>query len=132
LVPFEKQEGGSVEKVATASREEPFAVFDDWDREIDRKAYAQPLTMSRFTTLVVVEDPDHTGLLRRVRSVREAAEVLLGHWPKQGRGPMFLEALRACHEALAGKLTTEEARQAFIEAALEAGIFVREVPLRGC
>ena len=44
---------------------------------------------------------------------------------------MFFEALRACHEALAGKLVTEEARQAFIEAALEAGIYVREVPLRG-
>ena len=86
--------------------------------------------MTRFTTLVVVEDPDRAGLLRRVGSVREAAEALLGHWPKEGRGPMFFEALRACHEALAGKLMTEEARQAFIEAALEAGIYVREVPLR--
>jgi hypothetical protein len=87
--------------------------------------------MKRFTTLVVVEDPDRAGLLRRVGSVREAAEVLLGHWPKEGRGPMFLEALRACHEALAGNRKTEGARQAFIEAALEAGIYVREVPLRG-
>jgi uncharacterized protein DUF982 len=87
--------------------------------------------MTCFTALVVVEDPDRFGLLLRVGSVREAAEVLLGHWPKEGRGPMFFEALRACHEALAGDLTTKGARQAFIEAALEAGIYVREVPLRG-
>src|SRR4029434_4469871 len=98
---------------ATASREEPFAVFDDWDREI-RKGHARPLTMTRFTTLVVVEDPDRTGLLRGVGWSREAAEVLLGHGPKEERGPMFLEALRACHEALAGNRTTEGARQAFI------------------
>jgi hypothetical protein len=72
-----------VDEWTATSRQEPFAVFDDWGREVGRYAYARPLTMTRFTTLLVVEDPDRTGLLRRVGSVREAAEALLGHWPKE-------------------------------------------------
>jgi hypothetical protein len=113
---------------------DPFCAFSEWDGAIGHNASVMTGSMPSdqpFTTPVVVEDAMHPGLMRRVGSVREAAEVLLGHWPKQGRGPRYNQALRACSDALDGRLAAEEARQAFIEAALEAGIYVRAVPLRG-
>jgi hypothetical protein len=74
-------------------------------------------------SLVVVS---HFGERRDIRSVRDAAEMLLGAWPEQGRGqPAHAAALRACLNALEGKTTAEVARRAFMIAAQEAGIFVR-------
>ena len=70
------------------------------------------------------------GRLRTVTSVREAAECLLGEWPKKGRGDHYRRAVRACHDALEGAATAESARHAFIRAALEAGILVRTAERR--
>jgi hypothetical protein len=65
------------------------------------------------------------GRLRTVTSVRGAAECLLEEWPTQGRGYCYRRAVRACHDALKGAATARSARNAFIRAALEAGILVR-------
>ena len=65
------------------------------------------------------------GRMRTVTSVGEAAEVLLHDWPEAGRGEAYRGALHACYEALEGELDVEDARDAFIAAAQEAGIFVR-------
>ena len=71
------------------------------------------------------------GCLRAISSVREAAEWLLSDWPTEGRGLAYAAALQACLDALAGKLSTDKARLAFIAAAREADIFVRAAGRRG-
>ena len=70
------------------------------------------------------------GRLRTVTSVREAAECLVGEWPTQGRGDHYRRAVRACHDALKGEATALSARNAFIRAALAAGILVRTAERR--
>jgi Protein of unknown function (DUF982) len=70
------------------------------------------------------------GRLRTVTSVRQAAECLLGDWPTQGRGDHYRRAMRACHAALEGTATALSVRDAFIRAALEAGILVRTAERR--
>jgi hypothetical protein len=55
--------------------------------------------------------------------VAEAAELLVLYWPTRV-GEKLLEARQACQDALNGKITCTQARQAFIDAAKEAGIYV--------
>ena len=74
---------------------------------------------------LVVVKTSHVGQLRDINSVRDAAEALAGDWPMKRSRPAYRAAIRACHDALAGKVTPEVARQAFIAAAQEVGIFVR-------
>ena len=64
--------------------------------------------------------------MRRIGSAKEAAECLLRGWPELGRGKRFLTALEAFRNAVTGKGQVEPARKAFIAAAKEVGIFVRE------
>jgi hypothetical protein len=65
--------------------------------------------------------------LRAVGSVREAAECLLdGGWPKVRRGKAHKAAVGACHAALGGRLDAETVRTAFVLAAKEAELYVRE------
>jgi hypothetical protein len=85
----------------------------------------------RFDKLVVVADRRRVGSQRNVGSVREAAECLIDiHWPRP-RGPKSRAAERACLRAHAGEIAPEAARQAFMEAAGEAGILIGEAPVRG-
>jgi hypothetical protein len=83
-----------------------------------------------FPTCVVVETPDKPGVLRRVGSVREAAECLLHGWPEQ-KGMGHRLALEACYAALTGAGPVHAAHSAFIMAAMEDGNFVRETPDQG-
>lgn len=64
------------------------------------------------------------GHYRVVTSTREAAECLMTRWPEPG-GPAHAAARRACLEVLEGNAHPEVARQAFIDAAVEVGIYVR-------
>jgi hypothetical protein len=66
---------------------------------------------------------DTPGQVRNVRSVAEAAELLVLYWPTRV-GEKLLEARQACQDALDGEITCTQARQAFIDAAKEAGIYV--------
>ena len=66
------------------------------------------------------------GRLRVVSSVRAAAEMLVSSWPAEKRGKAYRLACEAAHAALDGTLDPDTARKAFIHAAQEAGIFVRE------
>jgi hypothetical protein len=85
----------------------------------------------RFDRLVVIEDRRRVGSRRNISSVQEAAECLVsGEWPKP-RGVYYRKALRACYECLAGQIPIKPTRQAFIDAAREAGILIGEAPLRG-
>ena len=68
--------------------------------------------------------------LRDITSVRDAAEALAGDWPKEGRGMTYRAAVRLCLAAFEGNATADSARNAFIRAAVDAGIIVRTVELK--
>jgi Protein of unknown function (DUF982) len=87
--------------------------------------------MDRFDRLVVIEDRRRVETRRNVGSVQEAAECLIGiHWPRPG-GAQHRAAAEACLQAMAGEISPEAVRQAFMEAAREAGILIGEAPVRG-
>lgn len=65
------------------------------------------------------------GQYRVITSVSQAAEQLLWHWPVKG-GKKHRAARVACVEALEGRISGGEVREAFIEACGESGIFVRD------
>jgi len=58
---------------------------------------------------------------RLVGSLREVAEALIGDWPSDD-GEEYVEAVKVCLDAIHGKLSAQEAREALIRAADEAGI----------
>jgi|APAra7269096613_1048513.scaffolds.fasta_scaffold13441_4 hypothetical protein len=64
---------------------------------------------------------DRPGLTIVVSSVERAAEQLLT-W--QDHGPKWRAAVQACHDAMSGGSTADQAREAFIAAADEAGRMV--------
>ena len=66
---------------------------------------------------------DQLGETKNIRSVIEAEIWLVAHWP-MGNSDKFMAAKRACLDALAGTTTCTSCRDAFIEAAKEAGIYV--------
>jgi hypothetical protein len=67
------------------------------------------------------------GKYRTVKSTDDAARQLMGNWPKP-EGRAFEAAVRACIEALQrtrNRALAEKARQAFINAADDADIYIR-------
>jgi hypothetical protein len=64
------------------------------------------------------------GGYRTVRSTEDAALCLLERW-LTGKGKAYMVAQRTCLDALEGRATAENARQAFIKAAREAKIHIR-------
>jgi hypothetical protein len=66
---------------------------------------------------------DTRGNTRNISSVEEAAEWLFMYWPIK-KGEKLMEARQACRDALAGRITCTEVRNAFIEAAREANIYI--------
>lgn len=65
------------------------------------------------------------GVYRTISSAAEAARVLLDEWPVD-EGAAFLVAKANCLAVLAGEMDPEEARQAFLLAAEEADVFIRD------
>lgn len=82
---------------------------------MERGYWSRPVT---FETLTL-------GVCRTIASTQEAARVLLEEWPVD-EGAAWAEAQDKCLAALEGDLDHEEARKAFLNAAEEAGIFVRQ------
>jgi Protein of unknown function (DUF982) len=65
------------------------------------------------------------ALVEHIGSVRKAAEWLLYQWPAQTADtPKARDARQACLEALEDETKVATARQAFREAAEEAGILI--------
>jgi len=79
----------------------------------------------KFKTAVIVDLG--SGADRDVRSVGEAVELLSHDWPADQRRKAYDDAVRACAGALDGRLSVEQARDAFSAAAWEAGIFVSDL-----
>ena len=67
------------------------------------------------------------GLVQNIGSVREAAEWLLYKWPSDSEIETSWNARKACLEAPQGKVEVAAARQAFRDAAEEAGILIGDV-----
>ena len=63
------------------------------------------------------------GSYRTVKSTEDAARALLAHWPR-GKGKAYMDAQRACLDALEGATSPEVAPEAFIAAALAAKIHI--------
>lgn len=59
-----------------------------------------------------------------VTSTAEAARALMERWPVE-TGAAYKAALRTCLAVMEGKVRPAEARQAFLDAAEEADVFVR-------
>lgn len=53
------------------------------------------------------------GAHRELASLFDLLEFL-NEWPSARRGPIYVTAYKACNAALAGQLTTEQARQSFV------------------
>ena len=65
------------------------------------------------------------GRYRTVTSARQAAEMLLFDWPIT-HGRKYSKAQLECLRAMEGKGDIDKARSAFLDAAEEAGLFVRK------
>lgn len=59
-----------------------------------------------------------------IGSARQAAEVLVLHWPEGSYGSKHLAAQVACLDVMEGRSEPEHARRAFVEAARDAGILL--------
>jgi len=65
------------------------------------------------------------GRTHNVSSVEEAAESLAMNWPIKSSDQLST-AKQACLDALEGRIMCTAARDAFIEAAKEAGIYISQ------
>lgn len=74
-----------------------------------------------FSSPVFVQTSDSTK--REVKSVRGACEVLID-WPHSRRGPVYQTTMEVLQSAIAGKVTAEEAHDAFVSFAKHAGVLV--------
>ena len=72
----------------------------------------------------VIVNLDELGGPQFVGSTREAALLLIRHWPVR-RGQAFRQALKLCSEALEYQADPKDARDAFVAAAKEADIVVQ-------
>jgi Protein of unknown function (DUF982) len=73
----------------------------------------------------VTYEEDKRGGYRIITSTEEAARALLRRWPVDD-GDEFWEAQRVCLAVMEGERPAEDARTAFLKAAAEAGVFVRD------
>jgi hypothetical protein len=81
---------------------------------LDDKPFDQAVTVHRA----------RAGLVQNIGSVREAAEWLLYKWPSDSESETSWNARKACLEALQGQGDAATVRQAFRDAAEEAGILI--------
>ena len=77
----------------------------------------------KFQSIVV--ENNQVGMIETVSSIREATAFLLTGWPRK-KASLYMEARVACYEAQVGLVSVDAARLIFVEAALEADIYVRK------
>jgi hypothetical protein len=83
--------------------------------------------MANLEFLPVILENNQTGRSETISSISEAAAFLLNGWPKK-KSSLHLEARVACYEAQSGIVSVNAARMIFVEAAIEANIYVGEEP----
>jgi hypothetical protein len=72
----------------------------------------------------VIVECNYPGKYETISSVREAAAFLMSGWPKK-KASLYFEARVLCYEAQNGLASVDRARLGFVEAAIEADIYVR-------
>jgi len=82
---------------------------------MDPKRWSKPVTF----------EENVRGSYRTIISTKEASRVLLTRWPT-GSGRQYRRAQQICTDVLDGKKPPSEARQAFLDAAKEARIVIRD------
>lgn len=83
--------------------------------------------MAKLTFLAPVQVETNGGV-HEIDSVQDAM-TFLKHWPTGRRGPVFTCAERSCNAAIAGQMSVEQARQAFVSFARIAGVLISAEPL---
>jgi len=103
------------------SRHSPFGSSSKGDesRELNPERILMRSLPFPYVTVMTYQ----VGKTCNISSVEEAAENLMMNWPIK-TGAQLLAARLACLDALEGKILCSAAREAFIEAAREAGIYV--------
>ncbi|MGJ4855565.1 DUF982 domain-containing protein [Labrys sp. La1] len=81
---------------------------------MDVKVWSMPV---RFETGI--------GNYRIITSTEEASRFLLNQWPMEN-GVAYDAARQTCLDAMEGNAEPDQARQAFIEACDEAGMYVMQ------
>lgn len=82
--------------------------------------------MNTFTPPIVFQDPEKPGIMHHVTAIEAAARHLI-EWDKRGKkGRKLNRAIKVCTEALNGKGTEDKVRAAFVAAAREAGMWVKD------
>ncbi|MHC1549450.1 DUF982 domain-containing protein [Phyllobacterium sp. K27] len=103
---------------------------------LGRQPGRKPLTKNRGINGVlmaklefppVVLENSQIGRTETISSISQAAAFLLNGWPKK-KSPAHLEARVACYEAQSGLVSVDAARVVFVEAAIEADIYVGQKP----
>jgi hypothetical protein len=79
----------------------------------------------RFDVSVTVET-GNIGRLQVVTDTAQAAVLLTQNWPSTVRGPKYQKALEVISNSMICRKKAGAARKAFVEAAIEANVFVRE------
>jgi len=82
---------------------------------MDEKTFEKPVTL----------ELGRVGRYRQINSAKEAAECLMTVWPLN-RGDRHKDAVDTCLKVLAGHRSTEDARRALIEAAVESEVLAPE------
>lgn len=81
-------------------------------------------TYERFPPLVLMLGG--RGKYRVLRTLRDAAEVLIADWPSED-GEEYVVAVKACVDAITGQIDVGELQDAIRRAAAEAGIAILTV-----
>jgi hypothetical protein len=81
--------------------------------------------MTNLTFQPVIVESNLFGRNETIASIRDATSFLLSGWPKK-KASLYMEARVLCYEAQSGIATVEAARHIFVEAAIEADIYVKE------
>jgi hypothetical protein len=70
----------------------------------------------------------HWGNFGTLSSVHDLANCLMHQWPVEKRGDAYMTSLMVCAAVLEGSEddTAEDAREAFIDAAQEAGLWLSD------
>ena len=76
---------------------------------------------------VVTIETGQPGRLANITNIQQIVDRLNNNWPAAHRGGVaYQRAVKACMDNITGKKNIEAVRAAFIEAAKDADIFVRE------
>jgi hypothetical protein len=78
-------------------------------------------TIWKKPVTIALEGPDQWVV---IQTTQAATWALIEDWPTD-EGPALDRACAVCADVISGKRSREEARQAFIEAAIEAGIPIK-------